>query len=112
MSKQVVVSGKYQEQKTLFLVETPSHLESFSEEYDDNMLMMLKTKRMDMMMMMITTMRDILTNRHVSTAWLGTFFLLALFEKKIYLIIIIIKNILFNSIQVLNIKRYYVIRID
>ena len=32
---------------------------------------------------MMKTMRDILTNRHVSTAWLGTFFILALFEKKI-----------------------------
>ena len=39
-----------------------------------------------MMMTMKTTMtmRNILTNRHVSTAWLGTFFFLALFEKKIF----------------------------
>ena len=41
------------------------------------------------MMMMMMTMIDILTNRHVSTAWLSTFFLVALFEKKMYNIIII-----------------------
>ena len=40
--------------------------------------------------MMMMTMIDILTNRHVSTAWLSTFFLVALFEKKMYNIIIVI----------------------
>ena len=53
------------------------------------MMMMTMTNMMKMMMMMMT-MIDILTNRHVSTAWLSTFFLVALFEKKMYNIIIIV----------------------
>ena len=51
---------------------------------------MIKMLRMMKFFGELMKMIDILTNRHVSTAWLSTFFLVALFEKKMYNIIIVI----------------------